>query len=74
MLNRQNPTQTLAWKALETHFSEVQNVSMYDLFTQQTNRFENFSIAFEDILFDFSKNRLTQKTLDLLLQLAAKQS
>ena len=70
MLNRQNPTQTAAWKALEMHFSEMEDVQMRDLFASDKSRFDSFSLSFEDILVDFSKNRIDQKTLGLLVQLA----
>jgi len=70
MLKRINPTETVAWKALEKHFQTIENVQMKDLFAQDKGRFEQFSSTFEDIFVDYSKNRMTQETLDLLLQLA----
>ncbi|MEM6318363.1 MAG: glucose-6-phosphate isomerase [Bacteroidota bacterium] len=70
MLKRINPTETAAWQALTAHFAKVEEVQMKDLFAQNTQRFEQFSTTFEDILVDYSKNLLTQETLDLLLQLA----
>ncbi len=70
MLKRINPTETAAWKALESHFQTMENVQMKDLFAQKEGRFKQFSTTFEDILVDYSKNRITQETLDLLLQLA----
>ena len=70
MLKRINPTKTKAWQLLEQHFSEVKEVQMKDLFAQDVYRFDQFSTTFEDLLVDYSKNRITDKTLDLLLQLA----
>ena len=70
MLKRINPTETTAWKALTTHFKELENVQMKDLFSQNENRFEQFSTTFDDFLLDYSKNRMTKETLDLLIQLA----
>jgi len=70
MLKRINPTETAAWKALTAHFQEMENVQMKDLFAQNKDRFAQFSTTFEDILLDYSKNRMTQETLDLLIQLA----
>jgi glucose-6-phosphate isomerase len=70
MLKRINPTQTEAWKALEAHFSTIEHLQMKELFAQDPNRFEDFSIAFKDIFIDYSKNRLTKETRDLLLKLA----
>lgn len=63
-------TELKAWKALQSHFEEIKDVHMKDLFAQDSNRFDQFSLTLNDILFDFSKNRITQQTLDLLLQLA----
>lgn len=58
------------WKALAQHQKAMQNVHMRDLFAQDPKRFDNFSLKFNDILFDFSKNIITQETLGLLLNLA----
>lgn len=66
-----NPSQTAAWRALEQHFADMKNVHMRDLFAQDEQRFTKFSATFDDqILVDFSKNRITQETLDKLLALA----
>src|SRR3954453_643472 len=64
------PTQLEAWKALEAHHRKIAPLQMRDLFKQDPRRFENFSLRFEDILLDFSKNRITEETLKLLLDLA----
>src|SRR3974377_63831 len=64
------PTQLPAWKALEAHYREVEPQQMRDLFKEDPKRFEKFSLRFEDILFDFSKNRITDRTLTLLYDLA----
>ena len=66
-----NPTQTNAWKELEKHFSENRNMTIKDLFKADPNRFNNFSLKFnDDFLVDFSKNRITEDTLSLLIKLA----
>lgn len=70
MLNQQNPTQTKAWKKLEAHFEQARDAQMKQLFADDPDRFNRFSIQFEDILVDFSKNRITDETLQLLLELA----
>jgi glucose-6-phosphate isomerase len=70
MLPKINPTTTNAWKALKEHFSEMKNVHMRDLFKNDPNRFSNYSIINHDIVFDYSKNLITNKTIQLLLQLA----
>ncbi|HEX2622831.1 MAG TPA: glucose-6-phosphate isomerase, partial [Phototrophicaceae bacterium] len=63
-------TTSSAWKALEAHYQQISNVHMRDLFARDSGRFERFSLHFGDILFDFSKNRITEETLVLLLGLA----
>jgi glucose-6-phosphate isomerase len=70
MLPTIDPTTTLAWKELEMHAHEMEGRHMKDLFAQDPNRFANYSQAFEDILLDYSKNILTQETLDVLYRLA----
>ena len=69
MLNKINPTKTISWMNLEEHFQRMKNVQMKDLFKQDKKRFEKFSLDFEDILVDFSKNIITDETMDLLLHL-----
>jgi glucose-6-phosphate isomerase len=64
------PTQLPAWRALEDHWREIVNVHMRDLFAQNPRRFERFSLKFGELLFDYSKNRITEQTLSLLLELA----
>jgi len=59
-----------AWKALANHYQEIQSVHMRDLFAQNSNRFARFSLRFGDILFDYSKNRITENTMSLLFDLA----
>lgn len=68
-LKQTNPTQTQAWEKLNQHWQEISSVHLRDLF-EDDQRFAQFHIAWKDWLFDFSKNRITQKTLDLLLELA----
>ena len=66
-----NPTNTQAWKALEAHQSQLANTTIADLFKQEQNRFNDYSLNFENqILVDFSKNKINQETLKLLRQLA----
>jgi len=63
-------TESPAWKALEAHHQEVAGLHMRDLFANDPKRFEKFSLRFQDILFDYSKNRITEGTVSLLLDLA----
>ncbi len=65
-----NPTKTESWKKLKAHYKEIKNVHMKDLFKKDRNRFHSFSIKDNDILLDFSKNRITKETFDLLIELA----
>ncbi|MBU1191351.1 MAG: glucose-6-phosphate isomerase [Gammaproteobacteria bacterium] len=63
-------TQCNAWRALTDHYYEICDQHMRDWFAQDPQRFERFSLYFEDILLDYSKNRITAETLGLLLDLA----
>ena len=66
-----NPTHTHAWKSLETHKAELSNITIQDLFKQEKNRFDDYSLTFNNqILVDFSKNNINQTTLSHLRQLA----
>lgn len=71
MFPKTNPTTTQAWLLLKRHFEEeMGRVHMKELFAKDPDRFAKFSLTAEDILFDYSKNIITAKTLQLLLQLA----
>ena len=65
-----NPTTTNSWKKLQAHFQTEKNNRIQDHFQNDPNRFEQFSIRWEDFLVDFSKNRLSKETLTLLEELA----
>jgi len=65
-----NPTSTSSWKKLQAHFQNEKNNRIQDHFQNDPNRFEQFSIQWEDFLVDFSKNRLSKETLTLLEELA----
>lgn len=65
-----NPKSTDAWKVLEAHLSEIKGIHLKQLFEQNDNRAQDFSIKWNDFLVDFSKNQITDKTLKLLLNLA----
>ncbi|MBP4042079.1 glucose-6-phosphate isomerase [Aeromonas sp. SrichE-2G] len=66
-----NPTRTQAWQALEAHFAANKESRLKDLFAQDPQRFDKFSLTFGgDILVDYSKNLITEETLKLLVNLA----
>lgn len=69
MLPKINPIQTAAWKALDQQFAN-NDFELRTLFHYNPNRFQEFSLETENYLFDYSKNLIDAKTLDLLLQLA----
>ncbi|MCU0428960.1 MAG: glucose-6-phosphate isomerase [Cytophagaceae bacterium] len=64
------PTSLPSWQRLEAHFQTVSGLQMRDLFDQDPQRFSKFSIQFNDILLDYSKNRITEETRSVLIQLA----
>jgi glucose-6-phosphate isomerase len=70
MLQKTNPTETRSWAQLQLHFEDIKEMHMVEMFKQDQNRFNKFSVQFEDILLDFSKNRIQEKTIDLLIRLA----
>lgn len=61
---------TEAFKELSSHYQSISHTHLKDMFEKDPGRFSKFSLIFEDILFDYSKNRIEEKTMDLLLQLA----
>ncbi|GAB3533302.1 glucose-6-phosphate isomerase [Pontibacter brevis] len=70
MLKNYSPTQAKAWQKLEKHYQEIAPKHLRELFEQDPQRFEKFSLQLEDMLFDLSKNRITEETLSLLTELA----
>ncbi len=65
-----NPTNTSAWRKLEEIFQQDSQKHILDFFDAEKNRVENFSIQFEDLYIDYSKNRISEKALKQLFQLA----
>jgi glucose-6-phosphate isomerase len=70
MFPKINPTTTQSWTLLQEHYKEMNNVQLKDLFKEDKDRFNKYSTALPDILLDYSKNIITDKTLQLLQQLA----
>jgi len=59
-----------SWKAVASHFEKIKSTHMRDLFNNDDDRFNKYHIQYEDFLVDFSKNRITDETLNLLINLA----
>ena len=70
MLAKKNPTTTKSWQNLSRHYETVKDLHMRDLFADDPRRFDKFSIRFNDILVDYSKNRITQETIKNFIALA----
>ena len=62
--------QSAAWQALEAHWKATHKLHMRDMFTQDPDRFNRFSLQLGDMLLDYSKNRITDETMKLLVDLA----
>ncbi|KAF0203025.1 MAG: glucose-6-phosphate [Gallionellaceae bacterium] len=65
-----NLTRSPAWQALSSHHDDIRKQSMREMFGADTGRFDKFSLRFDGLLFDYSKNLITEKTLALLTDLA----
>lgn len=65
-----NPTSTSAWSLLTNHFETARYISIKDLFNSDPKRFDRYHLQFNDILIDFSKNKINEESFDLLLKLA----
>jgi len=65
-----NPTKTIAWQKLQEHQQEIAKVHLNDLFKNQKDRKDEFSINLENLQFDFSKNRVDKQTINHLVNLA----
>jgi glucose-6-phosphate isomerase len=69
MLPKKNPSRLSVWKALKRHQKEMSKLQMRDLFSADPQRFSKYSLSFEDILVDYSKNRINEESMALLLDL-----
>ncbi len=65
-----NATELSSWKALESHYEKVKGKHLRDMFKEDPKRAENMAIDFGGIYYDYSKNRATAETIDLLARLA----
>lgn len=69
-LKATNPTTTKAWSQLQVHFSEIKDSHLKDFFKTNPERAQELAIKWDDFYIDFSKNRITKKTIALLIDLA----
>ena len=69
-MDMEDLTSSPAWQALLKHKKQIENIQMRDLFAQDKSRFEDFHLRFNDILLDYSKNRINKETMSLLMDLA----
>mgnify|MGYP003574859031 CR=1 FL=1 len=65
-----NPTQSKAWQDLQAHYNDIKQTDIKSLFAQDADRYNKLHVQFDDILFDYSKNIVSAKTLELLQNLA----
>ncbi len=70
MFPKINPAETNAWKQLKEHYEEMKSGSIKKMFREDPDRFSKFSATIDEIVFDYSKNMINEKTFGLLLQLA----
>lgn len=64
-----NPTKTVAWKKLESHFELIKDQHMKDWFSINSKRATEMSIRWEDFFLDYSKNRINEETMSLFQDL-----
>ncbi|MCM4166720.1 Glucose-6-phosphate isomerase [Arenibacter antarcticus] len=69
-LDHSNPTKTKAWKKLTSHFKDTSAKTLEEYFGSNPDRANKFTITWNDFTVDYSKNRISEETMDLLLQLA----
>ena len=70
MFPKVNFSQTAAFSALQSHYQQISKVHLREMFAQQPQRAQQFSIRWNDLLFDYSKNRINAETMQRLVALA----
>ena len=68
-LSKKNPTSQKSWFSLVELYIQENNIHINDYFKSENDRLENFTISFNDLYVDFSKNRISKKAFDLLIEL-----
>ena len=71
MLKKMSPVKSKAWKKISKHYKKMKHKQMKDMFSENPLRFSEFSICFEDIFVDYSKNIINDETIKLLLSIAS---
>jgi len=69
-LKATNPTTTNSWKKLQSHFETIKSKHLKDLFNSDSDRAKDLTVKWDDFYVDFSKNRITKETLEILFELA----
>ena len=69
-LKKINPVETSAWKSLKSHFDEIKNIEIKEMFSNE-QRGKDFTINWDNFTVDYSKNRINNETLGLLFDLAS---
>jgi glucose-6-phosphate isomerase len=70
MVGSQQPNETAAWRALATHYQQIKDVHLRQLFAEDPGRGERLTVEGAGLYLDYSKNRITDETVQLLLRLA----
>ncbi|MDA0331188.1 MAG: glucose-6-phosphate isomerase, partial [Bacteroidetes bacterium] len=68
-LSKKNPTSQKSWSSLKEVYNQENNLHINDYFKNENNRLENFTASLNDLYIDFSKNRISKKAFDLLIEL-----
>ncbi len=69
-MKKSNPTQTASWQKLTQHFKKMQTVHLKELFAENPKRENDFKVTLGDFSLDFSKNKITKTTCNLLVDFA----
>ena len=69
-LDTTNPSGTVAWQKLRTHFEKMEYVSIKEMFSNDNKRVEKFNIEWQDFIIDYSKNKISEETIAILIELA----
>ena len=68
-LSKKNPTSQKSWSSLKDLYNQESNLHINDYFNSEKNRLENFTASLNDLHIDFTKNRISKKAFNLLIEL-----